>query len=388
MLATSTARTPNRADLSTLTILRLLEPVGIERVMHSIRAFGNDSLYSRFHIRDNGKSNLVQSFAAQPGKVPPQWWAGDVEPSLSTLHPVVGKVMKLSWNIETGPLVRFVLGVRGGAVHEVAVILHHLLGDGACQVRIMENIGSWLVGDCRDLDPGQYLGAVEDAVAAERSAERSDREHWSDRIESWCRRQGDAMRRPLPEPDPAVAEGGCRALLPLTQASGEPRAPRVGELLHDVYAALADCCVTGVLVWTAASTRPRGQPDPDFGYFVTMLPMLPPDPGAVEADPHWAEDVRRRFLPPVDMRQMLWDVGAQWSELYLTYRKSVAHNSVRPIGSGSAVFDLLQPYHEPLGQGSVRYAQVGTDIDLQADGDTGGRIFPRLVTRLQGRARG
>ncbi|WP_212239934.1 hypothetical protein [Catenulispora pinistramenti] len=384
MLAISTVRTPHRADLSTLTILRLSEPVSLRHVTQAIAVFANDSLYARYHVRRSERSELLQSFAERTAKTVADWYVADPDVPLSTSHPTVDEVMKCPWDLDARPLIRFVLRVRDGAVLEIAVVLHHLLGDGASHLRIMRNVGSWLVGDGRDLDVDRYLAAVEQTLAAERLARSKDQDYWTDRIEAWKPGRADPLKEAFPESDAETGGVRARALLPLAQVSGVPRAPRIGELVHDVYRALAAQRISGILVWIAASTRSRGaDTEPDFGYFVSMLPMLPSDPEAVAGDPLWADDIRRRFLSPEDIRQTLWDADAQWGELYLTYRKSVAQNSVHPIGSGSATFDLLQPYHAPLGHGSIRYAQIGAELDLQVDGDVGSSIFPQLVARFE-----
>jgi hypothetical protein len=340
------------------------------------------ALRVRIGIDDNG--DVVQWFSAE--LLPIEWLAVPEGCDDKTVQRVIREGVSRPFDVDGGALVRFV-AVRADDQRTVLVIVgHHTVMDGVTQGIVADRFVECLSGPVAPQPPERYLDLVRQVVRAETQAAVTDIPYWLSRLVDglqtgdWATEGG------------AVGSGGnTRTPLPADRLE-EYR--RVAADLHVslftvvlgvVHHVLGTFGVTTSVVCSAASVRPRdGSHDRTAGCFVNQVPLIARhEPGETAMDlvarqsPQWREDIRRRYLPLITIRDALSarsGVPVRLDHAFASFRSPQATKGWQ-VGPLSVTAEIFNRYYEPKADLSVRFmwqaATLEYDIEWSPDAPRG-----------------
>ncbi|MEU9129921.1 condensation domain-containing protein [Kitasatospora sp. NPDC048540] len=230
------------------------------------------------------------------------------EPVADTEAFIAARTM-LPFEVDGGPLVRF-LSLPAGPEHTtVVLIVHHLVYDWISHHLLAERLSTLISGAAAPQPPDEdeYVRLVRRIRAAEEAALTEDRDYWYDRIQPSAMltpfpREGsaDTVLRRIITADPAAAQGIGRS----AASAGVSVFKLVSAAVHHALP-VPDGGVT--VLGAAASQRPAAHA-PVVGCFVNEVPMPAHREGGETAvdlvrreHPRWSDDLRRRHYPFADL---------------------------------------------------------------------------------------
>lgn len=231
---------------------------------------------------------------------------------------IIDAATRRGFDVDEGPLARFIIVLHGSRSATVVLVAHHLVMDGLSNARLTERFTRGIANPVDLDDPRDYLGLVRHVRRAEAGSRDVDRGYWFDRI------RPDLMPSVNPSQTPAAAKA-TRRLLPVTAASASAlnaRAELAGVSLFKVLIAAVHSVLPGPgsgqsVVCVAASQRPVGAGRSDsIGCFVNEVPLVATRTGTdtiedlIEREsPRWSADLRRRNFPFVDLANRVSQPG-------------------------------------------------------------------------------
>jgi hypothetical protein len=242
------------------------------------------------------------------------------------------------FDVDEGPLTRYLVLRTGPGRAIAAVVTHHLILDGLSHARLAERFAQCLAGAVPPDDSWPYVQLVERIRVAEVRARKADRGYWLDRVPA---RVLEAAAVPFTAgPVPFTAEPPTRHLLTidgqtrsgLRQLGAECGTSLFQTLVAAVHHALPSRAGAPSLLCAATSQRPvEGTHQDVIGCFINMVPLLAQrHPGESAWDllrresGQWAQDVRRRHFPLVELVHHLDPTHrlSRMDSVMVSYRRS------------------------------------------------------------------
>jgi hypothetical protein len=360
----------------TCTVLRVQGTHDAESLVTACRQMvrATPGLRARFGL-DPRSATIVQWFASHEAPLITLIDAADHDRDAA--DPIAAEIDR-PFEVDEGPLVRFVVttGAQPGC-HEIAIIGHHLVVDGACQLALARRLGGCVAGGCPVQPESAYTTLVDEVRRREERARSTDAPYWRQHLPRHY-----PVWPPAP-PEPARAPVGrvsieasiMAAVLRVAEAAGG----RVSQLLAAaVYKVLAGRGVPVPVICLAASVRPRdGSCDGVVGGFVTQVPLvMPDDPPVASADlvrvagEVWREALRRRYFPFPELSAMARRVAgtsdARLDRVMVTYRRVPARERWCREGTWFEV-EPHRPYRSAKTDISFRLLHHPEHLDCQVE---------------------
>ncbi|MBW8799878.1 MAG: hypothetical protein JF597_41775 [Streptomyces sp.] len=364
------------------TVLDVDGAVGAGRVIKACAHFTASTPASRLRFGIDRTGRVVQ-------------WLDETPPEVTVLAPcadpasdpqvtaAVHAAAARDFELDGGPLARFVVA-PGQARHRVALVVHHLTGDGACQPSVVRRLAAAIMGDCPEEPEAAYRALVETVRAVESHGMAEHSRFWDLWLEN-CHSRGLFDRAADPGPRrPAEAAGGVRFQV---RVPTRGRAASSGSLFSAAVRhsarTLREAGWDDPFLAVATSTRPpEGGPDePVMGCFVNQVPLaVTPD-----ADEEvWREGLRHRAFPYARLvslaRARADRPELQLDRVLLTYRR--VHPRMCWAAEDGTGFQghLGWPYPGSPSDFTVRVFDFGTGLDVQVV------LGERAVGRYEGSA--
>lgn len=271
------------------------------------------------------------------------------------------------FEVDGGPLVRFLALPVSPEHTTVVLIIHHLIYDWISHRLLAERLSMAIAGAAAPDSPDDYVRLVRRVRAAEESALTEDRGYWYDRIPPSAMAApfpsegaSDAVMRRIITADPAAAEG----ISTCADSVGISVFKLVSAAVHHALP-VPD---SGVTVLGAAASQRPGAEAAVVGCFVNEVPL----PASREAGERvvdlarreharWSDDLRRRHYSFADLAAYVRRGGGAveaLNQVMISYRRQ--QQSVERASAGvTCTADLDVPNFAAKTPLSVRFFEDG-----------------------------
>lgn len=353
-----------------------LERSDVERACRSVAA-STPALGARFGL-DEWNGEVVQWFAAEPLEV--QWI--DLRNSPDGAAAALEHNARRPFDVEVGPLVRFVAVRTAPQRYLIAIVNHHLIADGRSQSVIARRLAAALAGRAQREHRASYLDLVRRVRAMEDHARQTQRDYWSARL------LDAVLPAAAPPVDPAAEKrrhtGGCERT-----TFEEAFVERIDQLASDVGVGAFQVLVAAIhralsqhsglprLVCAVASLRPaEGALDDVVGCFVNQVPLVAPNADQASTAQllrrhaaAWRTDLRGRNYPFAEIAQQYraqhgtaWRLGA----VSLSYRQEppITEWHDGPLRLSA---DVFHRYFQAKTDFSIRIFRYGARLVMEVE---------------------
>lgn len=360
---------------------------------------GTAALRVRMGLADT-TGEIVQWFAPDP----PEVLLRAAPESPAAVDALLAHATLRRFEVDEGPLARFLVLRTAPDRATVLLVVHHLVSDGVSHVRLAERLAGCLVGATVLVqDEPAYVELVRRVRAAEQKARLVDQAYWFDRV------------RPLDLAELPVTAGllpsrSARQLLEfdadlvsrLREAGSAAGVSFFALLVAAVHAALPVPAGGRTVLCAAASQRPTESGDV-VANAVNEVPLTADRAVAGSVlelaraeGPGWAEDLRRRNHPYIDLVHHVTrhgGPGASLNRVMMAYRRLDRTLQVR-AGSVSCSADLNFRFPIAKTELAVRVFDHGAVLQCEVqwnerlpdpDGERFSRSFAAVLADCVGR---
>ncbi|MDH6144769.1 hypothetical protein P3T35_006818 [Kitasatospora sp. GP30] len=296
------------------------------------------------------------------------------------------------FEVDDGPLVRFlVLPVAPGHT-TVVLIVHHLSYDWISHRLLAEQLSTAIAGAVTPASPDEYVRLVRRVRAAEESALTEDRDYWYDRIPPAAMvapfpREGapDTVLRRIITADPAAAAG-------ISACAGS-----VGISVFKLVSAAVHHALpvphSGVTALGAAASQRLAGEAAVVGCFINEVPLpARREAGETVVDlarrehARWSDDLRRRHYSFADLAAHVRRGGGAveaLNQVMISYR-SQQQSVERAFAGVTCTAELDVPNYAAKTPLSVRFFEDGGGLgcEVQWSGHLSARSGERYTERL------
>lgn len=300
--------------------------------------------------------------------------------------------LRIPFDTDGGPLVRFVVGRPEKGRTSVVVLFHHLVGDGVSQALLPAKLARCIAGRVEAQSEESY----DDLVARVRAAENLGRRTLADR---WRAR---LPQQPPLLPWPEVDEGPVwhrrlrfshADLTHLRKAASETGTTLFSAVAAVVHRVLALNGVRFPAVSAVTSLRPRGGRDDDVpGCFINQVPLFASeDAGSLRSTlrtnaEQWRADLRARAFPFLDLAAEMRERagrGARLDRVVIGLRPLTTPDWNDGVFAYSS--HLYHEYAEAKSDLSFRFFwyDEGLDCDLECAARVPAKVRQRMCDDLR-----